>query len=695
MCTTQFTPTSTGQIDINATYVPTSSHLTAIFQRLNVASAVDATLMTLRCPPFAIAIGEPVACNATVTDLYPGRPGVVPNLPVAITAGTGTFSAPGQLSPQTPGSGSCTTTSSGCTLLFRANPVLSEQGVTHSLTATFSGNQDYQLAQGSAVVTVGGPNPHSVSVTVQCNRGSTPSTPLQVNSGSTTRCTATVVDTQPPDGNGNPTQITPTGTISWSAAQQYGAGNFAGSPPITCALTAVDAATARCRVTYTPTSIGLAPAPNYLDTQTISASYGGDFLHTAPASPSSQPVYVTDQHPIQVSVDCLPTPSRSQPLILGGPSAPSTTCTATVADTAMTGLRVAPTDNVQWNVNSVGAGGNGSFTPNPCVLTSINANTSQCQITYQPTAMGNADGPDQVNTHKLTATYQGDGLHPPVNNTGSTNVFVANIHAVTVAIACAPQTTPATPLLIGPPPATTACLVTVTDTASTPVTPTGNVALSVSSNGAGGTGTFNPASPCALQPVDASTARCAPDVYQPTAVGAMDGSGPGTNTHLLTATYAGDGLHPPVNNTGSTNVFVGYHPVNVTIACAPPTSPAAPLLVGPPATTTSCSVTVTDPTATPVAPTGSVTWTIASVGAGGTGTFTPSATCTLQPVSGSVAQCSTSTTYQPTVVGAPDGSGGATAPAMNTHVLTAAYSGDALHPPFSNDQLGNASISVD
>ena len=127
----------------------------------------------------------------------------------------------------------------------------------------------------------------------------------------------------------------------------------------------------------------------------------------------------------------------------------------------------------------------------------------------------------------------------------------------------------------------------------------------------------------------------------------------------------------------------------VTVACLPATTRAAPLQVGPPATTTACTVTVTDSSPTPLTPTGNVTWSMSSVGAGGAGTFSPSAPCQLQKFNNSTAWCQPAVTYQPTARGTPDG------PDMdNTHQIVATYSGDGLHQPTNNDQIGMTPVYV-
>ena len=75
---------------------------------------------------------------------------------------------------------------------------------------------------------------------------------------------------------------------------------------------------------------------------------------------------------------------------------------------------------------------------------------------------------------------------------------------------------------------------------------------------------------------------------------------------------------------------------------------------------TQCTATVTDTSSMPTSPTGPVSFTTSS-----SGTFTPSNSCSLNPISSSASNCSVSYTPNP-------GSEG-------THVITGTYSGDLTH----------------
>ncbi|MBV9603127.1 MAG: hypothetical protein JOZ87_40670 [Chloroflexi bacterium] len=409
------------------------------------------------------------------------------------------------------------------------------------------------------------PPQHSVSVSVKCDAGSQQS-PLQINqAGASTTCTATVTDTAPPDANGNPRQITPTGTVSWSSSADNG-GKSTWPPNPSCTLQRVDDSKAQCQTTYTPTSIGTPPGPNYVDTQHVSAHFNGDgFIHTVPSDspPTDGVVYVTDQHPVQIDVSCTPGNVRSQPLVIGAvPANDTSQCTVTVTDIAKTGSLVAPTGQVKWSNSSLGTGGAGTFgATSSCTLPPPSANSAQaqCSVTYQATAMGNPDQTDPlpINTHTITAAYQGDWLHPANDpsskNLGPGKVFVANIHPVTVAVTCPDLgSSAANPLPRGQ---TTTCFASVTDTSSAPLAPTGTVILSESPDGPS---TLTPGS-CSLTAFSSLEARCSFD-YRPTPPQDPNSPATGVDTHYITGTYSPtDGLHPAGNNNPGQPVYVRPH----------------------------------------------------------------------------------------------------------------------------------------
>ncbi len=211
-----------------------------------------------------------------------------------------------------------------------------------------------------------------------------------------------------------------------------------------------------------------------------------------------------------------------------------------------------------------------------------------------------------------TGTY-----HVPIKATSGTRIktsaslviSVINGHSTTESISCLPTT-----VVVGR--SSASCTATVTDPNSSPTSPTGSVYFT-----SNGQGTFQPTS-CSLSG-SSSTASCSVS-YVPSHEG----------SHTITASYGGDTGHG--SSQAITAPLTVLDPTATKVSC----SPDSVLQTKP----TTCSVTVTDDAASPVTPTGTVTFTTNS-----TGTFTPSSgICTLSPgIAVNIATCSVS--YTPTV----------------------------------------------
>src|SRR5439155_7699121 len=110
----------------------------------------------------------------------------------------------------------------------------------------------------------------------------------------------------------------------------------------------------------------------------------------------------------------------------------------------------------------------------------------------------------------------------------------------------------------------------------------------------------------------------------------------------------------------------GLHDItSTTISCSP-----SSIAVNQP---TQCTATVTDTSATPSSPTGTVTFSSSS-----SGSFSPTSTCTLSPASSSTSSCATTVGYTPN----PGTEGPQT--------ITGTYSGDTTHQSSS----GQTSLTV-
>ncbi len=183
---------------------------------------------------------------------------------------------------------------------FQTNPDRSDVGVRFLATAT--GQASNWTAQTTFTDVL-----RSTSTSVTC-------TPSTVDVGGSTSCKATVQDT----ASGN--KSSPTGTVSFTSS---GTGTFTGSP---CTLVVESGNKSSCSVTYSPSAGG---------THTITGAYSGSATH---ASSSGSTDVTAMLRSSGTSVDCVP------------PSVPvdgSTTCTATVSDTAGTGAST-PTGTVSW-----------------------------------------------------------------------------------------------------------------------------------------------------------------------------------------------------------------------------------------------------------------------------------------------------------------------------------------------------------
>src|SRR5207247_368809 len=298
-----------------------------------------------------------------------------------------------------------------------------------------------------------------------------------------------------------------TGTVSWTSD---GAGTFSAA---SCTLDA----TGECSVSYTPTAVGTG-------THKITGSYGGDPKHATSSGSFNEAVATRTSG---TSVDCVP------------PSVPvdgSTTCTATVSDTAGTGAST-PTGTVSWTSD-----GAGTFSAASCTLDA----SGKCTVNYTPTAVG-------TGTHKITGSYGGDAKH--ATSTGSFDEAVGR-RATATSVSCTPPSVAVD--------SSTACTATVTNGSGANI-PTGTVSWT-----SDGTGTFSAAS-CTLD----ATGKCTGN-YTPTAAG--------TGTHKLTGSYGGDAKH--ATSTGSFDEAVGRRATATSVSCAPPSVAVD--------SSTACTATVTN-----------------------------------------------------------------------------------------------------
>lgn len=257
-CTVEYVPNSAGSVTVTATYGGDATHSGSQGQT-TVTVAKRPTSTTVSCG--ALTVGIAASCTATVTDTGSGM-ATTPTGTVewSSTAG-GTFVPdPCVISPTaTVGVASCTVeytpTSAG----------------TATITATYGGDLTHAGSEGRTSVTVA---KRPTQTSVACQDGT-------FEAGGSTSCTATVTDT------GGGTKFTPTGTADWSSTET---GTFLPDP---CALApTATLGVASCTVAFSSTKAA---------THTISATYGGDPIHTGSAGTTT--VTVTPGPPATVTLD--------------------------------------------------------------------------------------------------------------------------------------------------------------------------------------------------------------------------------------------------------------------------------------------------------------------------------------------------------------------------------------------------------
>jgi hypothetical protein len=187
----------------------------------------------------------------------------------------------------------------------------------------------------------------------------------------------------------------------------------------------------------------------------------------------------------------------------------ATSCTAVVTDTAPGAT--APTGQVTFASDTAG----GTFSGTSCTLAPDSTiGQATCAVTYTPGQVGSG-------SQTVTASYGGDSRHAA--SSGQAFVTVTP-PASTTALTCQPGT-----VVIGQ---ATSCTAVVTDTATSPTSPTGEVTFASDTAG----GTFS-ASFCTLAP-DSTTGQASCAVtYTPGQVG--------SGTQTVTASYAAGHLHGP------------------------------------------------------------------------------------------------------------------------------------------------------
>jgi Bacterial Ig-like domain (group 3) len=263
------------------------------------------------------------------------------------------------------GTGSFTPTSLSCTQHTSSYTCTAVAAYTDSATgrptirASYAGGVSGSNTYTSSFGTT------AVTVTKATPTISVSCTPASFIAGASTTCTASVTG-----GSG------PTGTVTFAST----AGSFTGSP---CTLSS-----GSCTVTYTST---VAAFPR------ITATYSGDSNNNA-GTPATTTLTVNLASPT-LGISCSPTSFTG-----GG----STTCTATLVGGS------SPTGKIAFASTA------GSFTRNPCTLSS-----GSCTVTYTSTVAAPS---------RITATYSGDSNNNAVIS--ATTTVTVNMATALLSLSC-------------------------------------------------------------------------------------------------------------------------------------------------------------------------------------------------------------------------------------------------------------------
>src|SRR5437879_5639237 len=171
-----------------------------------------------------------------------------------------------------------------------------------------------------------------------------------------------------------------------------------------------------------------------------------------------------------------------------------------------------------------GGSATASFTGSPCTLAAVNATTSSCNVTFNPTATG---------------TVIASGTYAPTDNAHSAsgptagNTVTVNRRTTSTAVSCTPTTVVVSQVI------TCTGFVKDTSLAGTASAPLGTVAFT---NGGTAIGSFT-GSPCTLASVNATTSSCNV-TFTPTSAGTVIASGTYSSTDTA---HSGSG--PTAGNT--------------------------------------------------------------------------------------------------------------------------------------------------
>src|SRR3989449_720953 len=492
-CTATVTPSTTGTITATGVYTPSDNvHSTSTSPVSNtVTVGLRATTTVVTCSPASVVVGQQVTCTADVNDVAAGTR----STPV----GTVSFSNGGSATPLGAFSGTCVS--------FNATDSRCTATITPTSTGNIIDSSSYTATDGvhsnsgpatSNTVTVG---TRATSTVVTC-------APSSVAVGQVITCTAFVKDNISPG-----TASTPAGSVVVSNnGNAVGTFSACSSP-----LTVVNATTASCTATVTPSTTG-----SIIGSATYTPS---DNVHSG-SSGTSNTVNVGGTRATVIVVTCSPAS-----VVVGQ----QVTCTADVNDVAA-GTRSTPVGTVSFS-NGGSATPLGAFS-GTCV--SFNATDSRCTATITPTITFNI-----IDSSSYTAT---DGVH---SNSGpaTSNTVTVGTRATSTVVTCAPSSVAVGQVIT--------CTAFVKDNISpgTASTPAGSVAIT---KGGTATGTFSACS-SPLTVVNATTASCTATDTKSTRLTI-------THTYIYTASVC---VHSTSTSPVSNTVTVGLRTTSTAVICSP------------------------------------------------------------------------------------------------------------------------------
>ncbi|HEV3070726.1 MAG TPA: carboxypeptidase regulatory-like domain-containing protein [Solirubrobacteraceae bacterium] len=381
-CTVTYTPNASPATQVRSDTLTAAYSGDALHTESNGATTVEvitphSSATTVQCVPSSLVAEGQSTCTATVVDSATSSLSPPTGTVRFSSSGSGSFSI----------SGKCVLSQSGlavgeasCSLTYTPSATPATQVRHDNIMAIYGGDALHNESSGATIAEV--ITPHPTATVLEC-------TPSSVVAGSQSTCKVTVSDAA------GVAQSTPTGKVSFSSS---GSGSFSGSAR--CTLGESSGGVGSCSVTYTP---GGTPATQ-VRSDTITATYGGDTLHTESSRAGS--VQVLTPHPSAITVACSP----STYVVAGR----QTTCTATVTDTAGVAKSM-PTGTI-----SLSSSGSGSFSgASKCTLTESSSGVAACSLTYTPTATPATP----VRSDIITAAYGGDSLHTPSSGTAAEQVL--------------------------------------------------------------------------------------------------------------------------------------------------------------------------------------------------------------------------------------------------------------------------------